>query len=72
MQRKENAKKTSKGVEHIHMTPSGRLAPYPNMSDEDLDEFEQWAKETENRVPLWPLVVLLVLCAVIAARCVLS
>lgn len=28
-----------------YRTPSGRLAPYPNMTDDELDDFEDWADE---------------------------
>lgn len=31
-----------------YKTPSGRLAPYPDMDDDDLDEFEEWAKEIDG------------------------
>ena len=52
-----------------YRTPSGRLAPHANMSDEDLDEFEQWAKEVENRYPsasiLWFLVAIAALLLLI-------
>jgi len=31
-----------------YKTPSGRLCPYPDMSDDDLDDFEKWAEKRDR------------------------
>lgn len=35
------------------MTPTGKSAPYPNMTDEELEEFEHYMYEHFNEKPLY-------------------
>jgi len=31
-----------------HLTESGRFTPYPNMTDDELDDFDRFADEMDN------------------------
>lgn len=36
-----------------HMTDTGKLTPYPNMTDEELSEYERYCYETYDEEPLY-------------------
>ena len=40
-----------------YRTPSGRSAPYPDMSDDDLDDFEGWSREMDSNMPWYGWVI---------------
>ncbi len=49
----------SNDYESPRTTDTGELAPYPNMTSEDLRDFEAWTDEIEGQEPpLWPLWIL--------------
>ncbi len=52
-----------------YRTPSGRIAPHPNMTDDDLDEFEAWAKEVEKgleqNIKVYKTIVVIGICVII-------
>lgn len=54
-------------IEHRTLD-SGRLAPYPNMTDDELDDFERWAAEQDREsVASATILFLIIACAAILA-----
>lgn len=50
-----------------YKTPSGRLCPYPDMTDMELDDFERWAEEIEktHKIGKWDILTFLVILLLI-------
>ena len=54
------------GVRVVTTTDTGELAPHPDMTSDDLRDFEAWADEVDRLQPsMWPLGLGLAFCALV-------
>ena len=49
--------------EKEYRTPSGRLAPHPNMTDDELDDYEDWDAKQVPELSWWVVVRVLLMIA---------